>query len=49
MDSVTANATCRRIFDELERDGTLNAFCHYTHPGFGILVKDGGRRVFRAL
>jgi glyoxylase-like metal-dependent hydrolase (beta-lactamase superfamily II) len=44
-----AVATRRRAFDRLEQEGTLVISGHYTHPGFGRIVRQEGRRVFRAL
>ncbi|HXH22494.1 MAG TPA: MBL fold metallo-hydrolase [Dehalococcoidia bacterium] len=44
-----AVATRSRIFDRLEQDGSVVAAGHYPHPGFGRLVREGGRRIFKEL
>jgi glyoxylase-like metal-dependent hydrolase (beta-lactamase superfamily II) len=48
-DAPLATATRRRILDQLERDGERACFGHFPTPGFGFIVKENGRRVFRAL
>ena len=48
-DGPMAAATRERFMQRLE-DEDLNAcFGHYPWPGFGIVVQQEGRRVFRAL
>ena len=48
-DGPMASATRRRVMEQLEQDGTRGCFGHFPAPGFGLIVRDGGRRVFRAL
>ncbi len=48
-DPPTAIATRKRVVERLEQDGTITAFGHFPHPGFGRLVREGNRRVFKAL
>lgn len=40
--------TRRRIFDQMEADGLIAAFCHFPEP-FGKLIRAKGKRVFQAL
>lgn len=44
-----AVATRSRMFDRLEQEPTIVASGHYPHPGFGRIVRESGRRIFRAL
>ena len=44
-----AIATRKRVMERLEQDGSVVANGHYPHPGFGRVVREGGRRIFRAL
>lgn len=46
-DPVLAAATRDRLYDLAERDGRLIAGGHWEHPGWGRIVRDGGRRVYR--
>ncbi|HLF70880.1 MAG TPA: MBL fold metallo-hydrolase [Dehalococcoidia bacterium] len=48
VDTKAAAVTRHKVFADMERDGTLAAFCHFPAPGFGVIVQEGGRRVFRA-
>jgi len=48
-DGATAAATRRRVMERLEQEGSIAAFGHFPHPGTGRVVRDGGRRIFRAL
>lgn len=48
-DAATAAATRKTVMERLERDGSTVAFGHFPAPGFGHIVRDGNRRVFRAL
>jgi glyoxylase-like metal-dependent hydrolase (beta-lactamase superfamily II) len=49
MDKPVAAATRARVFEQLERDGSTVAFGHFPFPGMGLLVREDGRRIFRAL
>jgi glyoxylase-like metal-dependent hydrolase (beta-lactamase superfamily II) len=42
------SATRFRVFDQIEADGLIAAFCHFPEP-FGKLVRLKGKRVFQAL
>lgn len=48
-DPPTAIATRKRVVERLEADGSIAAFGHFPHPGFGRLVREGNRRIFKAL
>ncbi len=49
LDPATAAATRRRVMERLEQEGALGVFGHFPSPGMGRLVREGGKRVFRAL
>jgi glyoxylase-like metal-dependent hydrolase (beta-lactamase superfamily II) len=38
----------RRIFEHLEAEEMVAAFCHFPSPGFGRIVRFEGKRVFQA-
>jgi glyoxylase-like metal-dependent hydrolase (beta-lactamase superfamily II) len=48
-DPATAAATRKRVMERLEQDGSLAVICHFPAPGYGRIVREGGRRIFRAL
>jgi glyoxylase-like metal-dependent hydrolase (beta-lactamase superfamily II) len=48
MDHAQTPASRRKLFDEVESEGLLAAFCHFPEP-FGRLVRLEGKRVYRAL
>ena len=48
-DAEAAANTRRGVMERLEEGGDLVAAGHFPHPGFGHIVRLGGRRVFRAL
>ncbi|HEU0073797.1 MAG TPA: MBL fold metallo-hydrolase [Dehalococcoidia bacterium] len=48
-DAAEASATRERVMAQLERDGDNACFGHFPKPGFGVIVREGGRRIFRAL
>ncbi|HEY7465977.1 MAG TPA: MBL fold metallo-hydrolase [Dehalococcoidia bacterium] len=48
-DGPMAAATRERFMQRLEDEGMNACFGHYPWPGFGIVVRQEGRRVFRAL
>lgn len=48
-DPPTAIATRRRMFDRIEAEGAVAAFGHFPTPGFGRIVHEGGRRIFKHL
>ncbi len=48
-DPGTAAATRGRVMERLERDGALAVLGHFPHPGMGRIVREGGKRIFRAL
>jgi glyoxylase-like metal-dependent hydrolase (beta-lactamase superfamily II) len=48
-DPATAAATRKRMMERLESEGGIVASGHYRPPGLGRIVRDNGRRVFRAL
>ena len=48
-DPAQAAETRSKVFDQLEADGLLAAICHFPDPGFGKLVRLGGKRVWQAL
>jgi glyoxylase-like metal-dependent hydrolase (beta-lactamase superfamily II) len=37
------------VFDRLEAEGLIGAFCHFPSPGFGRLARANGKRIFQAL
>jgi len=49
LDHEQADANRTQIMEQLERDGGLAAFGHFKGGGIGRLVRENGRRVFRAL
>jgi glyoxylase-like metal-dependent hydrolase (beta-lactamase superfamily II) len=49
FDQDLARQTRRRVMERLEQDGSLVASGHYPAPGFGRLVRQDGRRIFREL
>jgi glyoxylase-like metal-dependent hydrolase (beta-lactamase superfamily II) len=49
VDPEQASATRASVMDRLERDGHSACFGHYPAPGFGLIVREGSRRIFRAL
>jgi glyoxylase-like metal-dependent hydrolase (beta-lactamase superfamily II) len=48
-DAAQASATRQRVMEQLERDGDRACFGHFPAPGFGLIVRQDGRRLFRAL
>ena len=44
VDTSLSAPTRRRIFDRLEEEGSLVSSGHFPEPGFGRLVRSGGRR-----
>lgn len=48
VDPELSCITRRRVFDRLEAEHTLLCAGHFPHPGFGYLVRSGGRRMFQA-
>jgi glyoxylase-like metal-dependent hydrolase (beta-lactamase superfamily II) len=49
FDQDLARQTRRRVMERLEQDGSVVASGHYPAPGFGRLVREGGRRIFKEL
>jgi len=49
VDADRASSTRLSIMERLEREGDSACFGHYPAPGFGLIVREGGRRIFRAL
>ena len=49
IDGSGAAVTRKRIMEMLEQDGTRACFGHYPAPGFGLILREDGRRIFRAL
>ena len=48
-DAEMSAATRERFMQRLEEDGSNACFGHYPSPGFGLIVRENGRRIFRAL
>jgi glyoxylase-like metal-dependent hydrolase (beta-lactamase superfamily II) len=48
-DGAMAAATRERFMQILEMDGSHACFGHYPWPGFGLILREDGRRIFRAL
>jgi glyoxylase-like metal-dependent hydrolase (beta-lactamase superfamily II) len=48
VDAAMASQTRERVMAQLEQDGTNACFGHFPSPGFGLIVREGGRRLFRA-
>jgi glyoxylase-like metal-dependent hydrolase (beta-lactamase superfamily II) len=48
-DAAMASETRERVMAQLEQDGDSACFGHFPAPGFGIIVREDGRRLFRAL
>ena len=48
-DAAQAAETRERVMAQLERDGDHACFGHFPAPSIGMIVRDGGRRVYRAL
>ncbi len=44
-----SRATRHKVFDQLEAEGTLISAGHFPDPGFGRLVRRGGRRVWQGI
>jgi hypothetical protein len=44
-----AAATRERMMQRLKEDGSNACFGHYPAPGFGLIVRAEGKRIFRAL
>jgi len=49
MDATKTVETRRKVFDQLEADGLLAAFCHFPEPGFGKLVRLQGKRIWQVV
>jgi glyoxylase-like metal-dependent hydrolase (beta-lactamase superfamily II) len=49
FDQSQAPETRRRVMERLEQDGSIVASGHYPAPGFGRLVREDGRRIYRTL
>ena len=49
IDPETTRATRKGLMERLERDGTTVAAVHLPTPGFGKIVRLGGRRYWQAL
>jgi glyoxylase-like metal-dependent hydrolase (beta-lactamase superfamily II) len=49
FDQAGARVTRKAAFERLEQQGIIVANGHYPAPGFGRIVREGGRRIFRAL
>jgi hypothetical protein len=49
VDGAKGAETRERVMAQLERDGDSACFGHFPQPGFGLIVREGGRRIFRAL
>ena len=49
LDPVLSAETRARVFDRLEAEGALLCAGHFPHPGFGRLVRSGGRRIFQGV
>ncbi len=49
VDGVKSAETRAKITDRLESENIIAAFCHFPGEGFGRIVCENGRRVFRAL
>lgn len=47
VDPELSCASRRRLFDRLEAEHALLCAGHFPHPGFGYLVRSGGRRMFQ--
>lgn len=47
-DSAAAAETRSKVFDQMEADGLIAAFCHFPDP-FGKLIRAEGKRVFHTL
>jgi glyoxylase-like metal-dependent hydrolase (beta-lactamase superfamily II) len=48
-DAAMAAVTREQFMQRLEKDGSNACFGHYPWPGFGLIVRENGRRIFRAL
>lgn len=48
-DPALASETRERVMAQLERDGDHACFGHFPKPSFGMIVREGGRRIYRAL
>lgn len=46
IDQEQSRRTRQQVFDRLEREGALISGGHFPDPGFGRLVRKGGRRVW---
>jgi glyoxylase-like metal-dependent hydrolase (beta-lactamase superfamily II) len=46
--AAETTATRQKVFDWMEADGLIAAFCHFPEP-FGRLIRAEGKRVFQAL
>lgn len=49
VDPDVSRSTRHEVFDELEADGALVASGHFPGPGYGRLVRTGGRRTWRGV
>lgn len=49
VDGAKGAETRERVMAQLERDGDNACFGHFPPPGLGLIVREGGRRIFRAL
>ena len=47
-DAALASATRERVMEQLKRDQPQACFGHFPAPAFGFVVREGGRRIFRA-
>jgi glyoxylase-like metal-dependent hydrolase (beta-lactamase superfamily II) len=49
VDGVKAAETRAKVTERLENEGIIAAYCHFPGDGFGRIVRENGRRLFRAL
>jgi glyoxylase-like metal-dependent hydrolase (beta-lactamase superfamily II) len=49
LDKTTNTETRRKLFQQLEADGVITAFCHFAEAPFGRLIRSEGKRIWQAI
>ena len=49
LDKPTNTETRRKLFQQLETDGIITAFCHFAEAPFGRLIRSEGNRIWQAI
>ena len=49
LDKTTNTETRRKLFQQLEANGAITAFCHFAEAPFGKLIRSEGKRIWQAI